>query len=175
MSAVGERGTDVYDSKLFRQTMGCFATGVTVVTVSSGQELRCITANSFTSVSLQPPLVLVCLDNRTSTCQLIQEAKGFAVNILSHHQQSVSDRFAGKWDMRNGHPLDDLQWEPAPVSGAPLLKGAIGHVDCSLEQSIAAGDHTIFLGRVNRVDCSNADEEPLMFYRGKYGRVSTGA
>lgn len=171
----GQEGSDNYNPHLFRQTMGCFATGVTLVTVRDGDELRCITANSFTSVSLDPPLVLVCLDNRTTTRQLIEQAKGFGVNILSQEQQAVSDRFAGKWDMKDGHPLDDLDWEPAPVSGAPLLAGAIGHVDCTLAQAVEAGDHTIFIGRVNRVDCSNADAEPLMFYRGRYSQLLTGA
>lgn len=175
MSGTREKAVELYDSKVFRQTMGCFATGVTLVTVRDGEELRCITANSFTSVSLEPPLVLVCLDNRTSTSHLIQKAGRFAVNILSQGQQEVSNRFAGKWDMRNGHPLDDLQWEPAPVSGAPLLAGAIGHVDCTLERTVEAGDHTIFIGRVHGVDCSNTEAEPLMYYRGKYSRVAYGA
>ena len=170
-----QRAADAYNPNLFRQTMGCFATGVTLVTVRDGDELRCITANSFTSVSLDPPLVLVCLDNRTTTRQLIERGRGFAVNILSQEQQAISDRFAGKWDMKNGHPLDDLDWEPAPASGAPLLAGAIGHVDCTLEQTVEAGDHTIFIGRVNRVDCSNADAKPLMFYRGRYSQLLTGA
>lgn len=154
------------DSKRFRQVMGTFATGVTVVTAQHEDERRGITVNSFTSVSLDPPLVLVCLDNDSSTLEVIQDAGGYSVNILAKDQQHISDRFAGKWDLRDGHPLDGLPSKPGQFSKAPMFEGALGVLDCLLEQTVVAGDHTILLGQVMDLQMPDPDKEPLLYFGG---------
>ena len=153
------------DTKELRNMLGRFATGVTVITArdKSGQK-HGITANAFTSVSLDPPLVLVCIDRNAQCYPCFEESKVFAVNILSHEQEAISRRFATKGIDK----FEGLAWRAGP-SGVPLIEGAVGHVECRIVEQYEGGDHTIYLAEV--VTGSVSNDEPLLFFRGKYHRL----
>ncbi len=144
--------------------MGRFATGVTVVTTSApGGVPYGVTVNSFTSVSLDPPLVLVCLDARLSGLEVFLESRQFAVNILAEDQRAVSDHFANKGSDR-ADGIDALG-----VTGIPLISSALAHLECEIEAVHPGGDHTILVGRVQAVEhSSESGRAPLLFYRGRY-------
>ena len=136
---------------MFRRVAGAFATGVTVITVERGPgEVHGMTANSFTSVSLDPPLVLVCVDQDARLLSFLKSQRRFGVSILREDQQSLSEHFA-KPDQT---PDSDRQlgirfrWTP---SGVPLLEDALAHLTCNLVAEHLAGDHTIFLGEVESI------------------------
>jgi len=151
-----------FDSAMQRRIMGKFATGITVVT-SDGEAGQCgLTANAFTSVSLTPPLLLVCVDLRSSSHAAIIQNGCFAVNILAADQEDLSRRFA------TPGPKDfaDLSITTA-VTGSPLLAATLGHLDCRLSQRLPAGDHDIFLGEI--VAGEVREGEPLLYFSGKYG------
>ncbi len=132
------------DIRLLRDAFGCFMTGVTVVTTlaEDGTPIG-FTANSFSSVSLDPPLLLVSVSNRSASLEHFTGGRGFAVNILSEGQKALSNTFARPSEDR----FDGIDWAAGPY-GAPVLAGASAWFDCSLERAIEAGDHTILLGRV---------------------------
>ncbi len=146
---------------VFRRALRKFATGITVVTVSSHGELHGMTASSFASVSLQPPLVLVCLDKTSRTLSLIEDARLFAVNVLSRDQEEISRAFA-----RPGtKPFPDLVHR-AGQNGAPLLEGAVATIECTIHEIVDGGDHEIVLGEVTA--CEVTDRQPLLYYDGAY-------
>lgn len=157
------------DVDSFRNVMGSFATGVTVVTMTDGDVKHGMTANSFASVSLDPPLVLFNADRETTTHDLVQEADNFAVNILTQDQEWISNRFAGEH-----HEMDD-PFEDVPVrteaTGAPIIDDTLAYIDCSLHASHDGGDHTIYVGYVEDLATQNPDESPLTFYQGSYGTI----
>ncbi len=159
----GPPGAEV-DSALFRQVLGHFATGVAVVTTTDGHQPAGLAVNSFTSVSLQPPLVAFCAAHESSTWSHIQAAKSFCVNILSEDQEHLSRVFAA----RDAHKFRGVGWRPAP-SGAPILSGVLAWIDCSLAAVHPAGDHSIVVGQVRELDVAR-EGRPLVFYRGGYGR-----
>ncbi|HEV8574383.1 MAG TPA: flavin reductase family protein [Dehalococcoidia bacterium] len=150
----------------FRRAMGRFATGVTVITTRLGDDLHGMTANAVTSLSLAPMMVLVCVDKTADTHDILSQAGVFAVNILNKDQAEISDRFAKK-EFDGAHGLDDLPHGFA-LTGSPILEGAIAYLDCRTAMEHHGGDHTIFIGEV--VEAKElSDDEPLLFYRGKYG------
>src|SRR5262245_4355503 len=152
-------------SDLFRQVMGNFATGITVVTTRNTHgEPYGLTVNSFTSVSLNPILVLVCLDNKLSGLQTFKDSKHFGVSILSEHQEDFSRMFAIKDAER---PLS-IYFEGK--LGVPLLKNCIATMECETVEVYAGGDHQIFLAEVKNADVHQPDH-PLLYFRGKYERV----
>lgn len=154
----------------FRRVLGCFATGVTVVTSRIGQRTHGITVNSFTSVSLEPPLVLICLDHKTRAYEFLPEAGVFAVNVLSEEQEEVCRYFA--WRLAPD-PDDELATIPYRngITGSPLIEGAIAYVDCRIVGQYEAGDHAIFLGEV--VDAALLrDAPPLLFFKGQFPRLA---
>ncbi len=151
----------------FRRAMSRFATGVTLITTRVGDELHGMTANAVTSLSLDPMLVLVCVDKTADTHDILAKAGVFAVNILNKEQAEVSNRFAKK-EFDGAHGLDDLPHGFA-VTGAPIIEGALAYLDCRTVTEHHGGDHTIFIGEVAEAR-ELSDEEPLVFYRGKYGR-----
>ena len=153
------------DPQQFRQAMAEFAAGVTVVTVAVDGESHGMTATAFSSLSLQPPLVLVCIDKKARSHELIQRAGKFAINILSSDQEEVSNRFAGRLGPEARH-FNDLPHKPGAFSGAPLLDDAIAWVDCRLANTFDGGDHTIFVGEV--LDAATREARPLVYYKGKY-------
>lgn len=145
--------------------MGHFATGITVVTTrdADGSPYG-LTVNSFTSLSLDPLLVLVCLDNRLSGLQAFKDSGRFGVSILSEHQEDVSRMFAKKDSER---PMS-IYFEGR--MGLPLLRNALAVMECEVQTVYAGGDHQIFIGEVKTAEALQADH-PLLYFRGKYRRV----
>ena len=142
--------------------MGAFATGVTVVTtVDADGSPRGFTANSFTSVSLDPPLILVCLAKRAASCPVFQGAESFAVNILSEDQKAVSTAFSSPTADR----FTTVDWS-ARATGCPMLADVVAWLDCRMQNIVDAGDHYILIGRI--VDYDYAPASPLGFCRGAY-------
>jgi len=145
-----------------RKTMGCFATGVAVITTADHGESHGMTVNSLTSVSLDPPLLLVCFTRGARTSACVTSSGSFAVNILGARQEQLSNTFA-----RRGEDHFDGMDLPTHTSGVPLLPGALAHLVCSVEQTMDGGDHVIVLGRVRGV--AHRDGAPLLFFGGTYG------
>jgi flavin reductase (DIM6/NTAB) family NADH-FMN oxidoreductase RutF len=158
-----------FSGQEFRQAVGSFATGVTVVTTNSGDEKYGMTANSFTSVSLDPPLVLVCAISGTEGSDVISRNGKFAVNILAHDQEPISRFFASKDRPRGADAFRDISHRDG-VTGCPIIDGCAGHLDCLLHSSSEAGDHIIFIGAVQALGCEN-EIQPLLFHSGKYRLV----
>jgi flavin reductase len=155
------------DVGAFRTAMGSFPTGVTVVTVTSDDgNMYGMTVNSFSSVSLDPMLVLVCLNETSRGVGLIERAGAFAVNVLSAGQQDVSRWFANRHRPAGSTMFDGVPFEPG-VTGCPVLAGAAASFDCRLRQSHRAGDHLIVLGEVVAL-VHRPDLEPLIFHAGTY-------
>jgi 3-hydroxy-9,10-secoandrosta-1,3,5(10)-triene-9,17-dione monooxygenase reductase component len=155
------------DGAELRHVLGHFATGVTVVTARCDGEPVGMVANSFTSVSLQPPLVLFCAGVESETWPRIRAAAEFCVNVLGHHQRELAVSFARKGtDRYEGVELVDHG------EGPPRLAGAIAHIDCRIWAEYAGGDHTVVVGEVLELAVADADaaalEEPLIFYRGGF-------
>lgn len=156
-------------SARFRQVLGHFPTGVTVVTARGpGGEPVGLAVGSFFSVSLEPPLVAFCVDRKSFSFPRIAAAEHFAVNILADDQEDVSRLFASKTEDR----FTDVGYKPAPVSGAPLLAGVLAWIDCVIDAVHEGGDHWIVVGRVRDLDVAR-EGRPLVFYRGGYGRFTS--
>ncbi len=155
------------DGSAFRKAMGSFPTGVTVVTVACRDgTMHGMTVNSFSSVSLDPMLVLVCLNETSRALGLIERAGAFVVNVLSAGQQDVSRWFADRDRPAGPTMFDGVPFEPG-VTGCPLLLGATASFDCRLRQSHRAGDHLIVLGEVVTL-VHRPQLEPLIFHAGTY-------
>lgn len=155
-----------FDSAEFRSVLGHFATGVTVVTGRSDEAPVGLAANAFTSVSLDPPLVLVCVARSSRSWPLIRASGAFAVNFLGEHQEDVCLRFGSQAEDR----FADVGWEAA-ATGSPVLPEALAYVDCRIETEHEAGDHVIVVGRV--VGLGRLREgRPLIFWRGGYGGLA---
>lgn len=159
--------TSAVDPGAFRKVMGHFASGVTVVTTCMGERRAGITVNAFCSVSLDPPLVLVCIERDSRTHSLLLESRIFAVNILSSAQANVSRCFAGSSKAKFEHFCDVETHEVA--TGAPVFDNCVAFVDCRVEAVYPGGDHSIFVGRVHALGCSSA--APLLYYHGRYGQL----
>lgn len=152
------------DDARFRQVLGRFATGVTVVTGLAGEDPVGLAVNSFTSVSLEPALVAFCVSRRSRTWPRLRTTGAFCVNILAEDQEALSRAFASRPPDR----FRGVGWRPGP-SGAPILAGVLAWIDCTVEAEHDAGDHVIVVGRVGELDLGH-DGRPLVFYRGGYGR-----
>jgi flavin reductase (DIM6/NTAB) family NADH-FMN oxidoreductase RutF len=149
----------------FREVMSRFATGVTIVTTRTDEGIHGLTVNAFTSVSLSPPLILVCIDSSGTSMSYLAKADVFAVNILGHGQQALANRFADS-SLTSEQRFQEVGYSKA-VTGAPILEHSLGYLDCRVYQRHEAGDHTIFVGEV--VDAGLVhDEAPLIFYRSSY-------
>jgi flavin reductase (DIM6/NTAB) family NADH-FMN oxidoreductase RutF len=152
----------------FRRLLGHFATGVTVVTTSDADARPTgLTVSAFASLSLDPPLVLVCVDHKSQTYPALLERGHFVVNVLTTDQEAVSRRFAST-------RLDKFDGIPYRLSprGLPLIEAALAHIECVTLSTHAGGDHTIFIGRVEGAAFGAGD--PLVYYRGKYHRLEGG-
>jgi flavin reductase (DIM6/NTAB) family NADH-FMN oxidoreductase RutF len=159
--------TPAVDAGAFREAMGSFPTGVTVVTVACDDgSMHGITVNSFSSVSLDPMLVLVCLNETSPGVGLIERARAFVVNVLSAGQQDVSRWFANRYRPAGSAMFDGVPFEPA-ATGCPVLADATASFDCRLRQSHRAGDHLIVLGEVVAL-VHRPELEPLIFHAGSY-------
>jgi flavin reductase (DIM6/NTAB) family NADH-FMN oxidoreductase RutF len=154
------------DKQEFRRVLGAFAAGVTVVTtVDDEGKPYGLTATAFTSVSLQPPLVLVCVDKRSESHPHFHTSQIFAVNFLALGQEDLSRRFA----VSGGDKFGDITFRRGPT-GAPVLPDALGHVECRIVDIFEAGDHTVFIGQVESADA--IDGEPLLYFRGGYRQLA---
>ncbi len=150
----------------FRRVMGAFATGVTLVTTVDSQGTAYgLTVNSFTSVSLDPMLILVCLDLRLSGLDVFLQAGKFAVNILSEDQQNVSNHFASRGSEREGW------FDAVGKTGVPLLNHSVAHLECRLLETHPAGDHLILIGEVLEAEGGSSEHPPLVFFGGRYRRL----
>lgn len=152
------------DTRAFRQAAAQFATGVTVIALENGGEVKALTANSFTSLSLDPPLVLFCLGKSSRAGQIIHEAKRFCVNVLGDHQRDLSTFFASAWKASTPPRHTFVTWE-----GAPRLEGCIASLVCSIYAIHEGGDHWIVVGEVQALHRSPEREcRPLVFFSGGY-------
>jgi flavin reductase (DIM6/NTAB) family NADH-FMN oxidoreductase RutF len=156
------------DSRSLRQTVGRFVTGVTVVAMEVDGEIRAMTANSFTSLSLDPPLVLFCLGKDTKSGLLIHDSPGFAVSILSNGQRDLSSYFAGLWASGPAPPFRFTTWE-----GGPRLDGCVAAIGCRVHAIHEGGDHWIVVGHVMATYRDEDAGEPLVFFGGKYVGIET--
>ncbi len=153
----------------FRKAMGAFATGVTIITVDLDGEVHGMTANAFTSVSLDPVLVLVCVDSQTKTHAHLHARKRFGINVLGEDQRAISEYYA-----RPDRTHDRAEAEAGArfdrtVQGTPVLHGALAYLECRLHSAQDAGDHTIFIAEVEDVQVREGDA--LLYFRGKYRKV----
>jgi 3-hydroxy-9,10-secoandrosta-1,3,5(10)-triene-9,17-dione monooxygenase reductase component len=155
------------DAAEFRRVLGQFATGVTVITAMDGEEPAGVVANSFTSVSLDPPLVLFCVARTSSTWPRIERARCFAVNILGEHQEETSRLFA----TRDVDRFASVEWHVG-VGGSPVLEDCLAYLDCEFWAEYDGGDHIIVVGRVLDLGVPR-EAGPLLFFQGKYGRLVT--
>jgi len=151
-------------ARAFRDALGCFATGVTVVTIATDEGPLAITANSFASVSLDPPLVLWCAARRSLRHDAFVAADRFAIHVMGAGQQTLAARFA-----RSGHDFSTLDWEP-DADGVPILAGCLARFDCRAEARHPGGDHTILLGRV--LSAMHRPGQGLIYKRGQFGGFS---
>ncbi len=154
------------DARTLRDAMGCFATGVTIITAhdADGKPIG-LTANSFTSVSLDPPLLLVCIANNAGSAETLRSADSFAVNVLQIGQQPVSNLFAGKGEDR----FAGTRWEVGEY-GAPILPSSLGIFECRRHTLHEAGDHFLLVGQVEKASFEPR-RDPLLYFRGKYRRL----
>jgi len=156
------------DSHSFRQLMGCFATGVTVVTLADPQLGKAgITINSLTSVSLDPPLILFCLDKKARLYPAFRRAKLFAVNILSEEQEAISRHFANY----RLYPEAGNIWDK-PKKGCPILRGTLGWMVCRKKATYQGGDHVIYLAEAVDLYRRAGSRNPLLYVHSRYGRVA---
>lgn len=147
------------DSREFRNTLGRFATGVTVVTIPDGAGVRGVTANAFMSVSLEPPLVVVSIGKKARTHALLLDAERYGISVLHEDQEAMSNHFAGFGG--------ELEPTFEHLSGFPLLEGALAHLVCRTVDRHEAGDHTLFIGEVEAL--RYREGRPLLYFGGKYG------
>lgn len=147
----------------FRAALSRWASGVTIVTSAAGGRVHGMTVSAFSSVSLDPPLVLVCADKTSDTLGVIEKSGVFAANVLSAEQQALSNRFASKKDEHRR--FEGLDWHPG-VTGSPILPGVLAALDCRVVATHDAGDHLIYVGSVESVEVSAGD--PLLYFAGSY-------
>ncbi len=153
------------DDARFKAALSRFATGVTIITTreSSGDPTG-FTASSLSSLSLDPPMVLFCLARHASCFDAFDASSTFAINILSHGQEELSNRFAQKGENK----FEGLAWNEGR-NGAPLLEGCLANIECTTVNRVPGGDHQIFVGKVE--EARVADGQPLLYYQGKYATI----
>jgi flavin reductase (DIM6/NTAB) family NADH-FMN oxidoreductase RutF len=145
-----------------RQIMGHFATGVTVITtLNQAGELHGLTANAFTSVSLEPPLLLISVDKKAESWPAFEESKVFTVNILADTQEALSRKFA----VSGGNKFEGVAYRIG-ANGAPILDGVLTYIECTLYAAYDGGDHSIYLGEIQQAE--TLEGKPLLFFRGGY-------
>ena len=154
------------DPRAFRQMMGLFATGVTLIVAQDGDEAHCMTANAVASLSLDPMLVLVCIGQQAKMAGLLGKASGFSINILREDQQALSTYFAGGWNEPVPPPFRFVPWE-----GGLRLQGCLAALGCVVHQFVEGGDHWIVIGRVIALHQGIEPRRPLIFCAGQYRRI----
>jgi flavin reductase (DIM6/NTAB) family NADH-FMN oxidoreductase RutF len=154
------------DLERFKRAAGSWVSGLTVVTSANGDRRHGMTASAFSSVSAEPPQVLVCCDRGSATHALIRESGAFTISILAQGQAELSELFADK--ERGAVRFAGLDCATG-VTGCPRIPGALAHIDCSVAQVHEAGTHAVYIGLVEAADIH--DQEPLVFYRGTHRRL----
>ncbi len=167
MKIEGEPLTD----QALRKIRSLFASGVTVVTTVHEGKLRGVTVSAFSAVSLNPPLVMVCLANESESKDWIAESGIFAANVLSDEQEFLSERFAAR------APIVNARFEGVPyrtaITGSPILDGSVGWYDCRVETVHDGGDHTIFIGRVEAIGLGVENKLPLVYFANRYQQLGS--
>jgi flavin reductase len=158
-------------SREFRDSVGTFATGITVVSAVSERLGHGMTANAFASVSLDPLLVLVCVVRDALMHKVLDEVGRFAVSVLAADQEDLARYFSDSGRPAGMAQFRPVAWHPGPVTGAPLLDGALAWLECDVEAAYPGGDHTVFLGRVRWVERAPAGGDPLVYFGGRYRRM----
>jgi len=161
---VSPRAVPVSSDSL-RNVLGRRAATVAIATARVGERVHGMTVTAFTEVSLDPPLVLVCADKSSDTHPVIAEGGVFALNLLASDQAVLSNRFASKKDEERR--FEGIVWE-TEATGAPILPGTLGALDCRVVAAHEAGDHVIYIGRIEALRVAD-DREPLLYHRGSYG------
>ena len=151
----------------FRDVMSHWATGVTVVTTCHDGEIHGMTVNSFSSLTAEPPLVLFCADRSAHTYGLVEASGVFAVNVLSASQEELSNLFAGRYPERDADRFADVAYRQA-ATGAPILQGSLGYLDCRVVARYPQGTHTIFVGAVAAAELLQPEVPPLLYYHRRY-------
>ena len=154
------------DARRFRNTIGLFATGVTVVTAHIGDEAIAMTANAVSSVSLDPMLLLFCPGKQTRLGRQVQQIRGFTINLLREDQRALSTFFAGGWKQPNAPTFSFT-----PTRTALRLDGSLASIDCETDRVLDAGDHWIVIGRVVDLHAGRHPQRPLLFFQGQYRHV----
>ena len=157
------------NSTEFRKAMGAFATGVTIITVDLDDEVHGMTANAFTSVSLDPMLVLVCVDHSTRTHAHLHAKKRFGINVLCEGQMAISEYYARPERSHEHAEAEAGARFGRTRHGTPMLDGALAFLECRLQSVQEAGDHSIFIAEVEDVVVREGD--PLLFFRGVYRKI----
>lgn len=153
----------------FKAVMGSFASGVTVVTtVDPDARLWGITVSAFSSLSMDPPLCLVCIDNRAGSLEPLRAAGKFAVNLLSDKQDKLSNNFASRQEDK----FSEIEYAAGKVTGCPVFPGALAYMECETDQIVAGGDHQIFIGKLVNVYV-DSEAKPLVYWRGAYGDLTS--
>jgi flavin reductase (DIM6/NTAB) family NADH-FMN oxidoreductase RutF len=148
-----------------RQVMGHFATGVTIITTfNKDGQMHGLTANAFTSVSLEPPLLLISVDKKAESYPAFEESKVFTVNILADEQEALSRKFA----VSGGNKFEGVAYRRG-ANGAAILDGTLAHIECTLYAAYEGGDHTLYLGEIQEAEVREG--KPLVFYRGGYRAI----
>lgn len=173
LAAAPPRDAVTGDPARLRRALGSFATGATVVTVG-GAGPHGMTANSFTAVSLDPALVLLCVRNDAVMNRVLAEAGTFAVSVLGAGQEDVARHFADRSRPLGAAQFDAVEWLPGKACGAPLIVGAAAHFECARWRAYDGGDHTIHVGRVLALD-ERPGREPLVFHEGRFRRLAEPA
>ena len=158
----------------YREVMGHFATGISVVTALEGSRPHGITVNAFSSVSLDPALVMVALDRRRYITPIVRGAGRYAVNVLGADQQALSDCFAHAPVSPGREEFCGAAWHAGPT-GLPLIDGSIATLECTIVETFSAGDHDLFIGRVDSLEQHDEDVVPLLYYRRRYLRMEQAA
>ena len=156
------------DRDTFRRTLGSWASGVTIVTSQHAGERMGMTVSAFSSVSLDPPLVLVCADKNSTTNSLIHASRTFTVNVLGREQSALSNLFADK--KREAIRFDGLDCKTG-ATGCPRIPGALASLDCRVRDAVDGGDHWVYVGSVEAATI-DAEQEPLVYWRGLYQKLS---
>jgi flavin reductase (DIM6/NTAB) family NADH-FMN oxidoreductase RutF len=145
-----------------RQVMGHFVTGVTIITTfTKAGQIQGLTANAFTSVSLEPPLLLISVDKKAESWPAFEESRVFTVNILANDQEALSRKFA----VSGGNKFEGVAYRIG-ANGAPILDGTLAYIECTLYAAYDGGDHSIYLGEIQQAEITEG--KPLVFYRGGY-------
>ncbi len=153
------------DPREYRRTIGLFATGVTVILTGSDGDIRGMTANSVTSLSLDPLLILFCVEKQAHFATVLQQQRGFTINILGRDQEALSNYFAGFWKADTPPP----QFNFVPWHGSARLQDCMAAIGCEIDQFLEGGDHWIVIGRVIALHKpDDLPDDPLIFFRGQY-------